>query len=43
MPPEAYLNDQTRGLLPRGNSVREDIAEALCEISAHIYTVTAVR
>jgi N-formylglutamate deformylase len=38
-----YLNEKTRELLPRANAVREDIAEALCEIAAHIHTVTAVR
>jgi N-formylglutamate deformylase len=38
-----YLNEKTRELLPRANAVREDIAEALCEIAAHIHTVTTVR
>jgi len=35
-----YLNEKTRELLPRANAVREDLADVLCEIAAHIRSVT---
>lgn len=35
-----YLNEKTRELLPRASAVREDVADALCEIAAHIRSVT---
>lgn len=31
-----YLNEQTRELLPRANAVREDIADVLRDIAAHV-------
>jgi N-formylglutamate deformylase len=36
-----YLNEQTRELLPRASDVREDIADVLGDIAAHIRSVTA--
>ncbi len=35
-----YLNEQTRELLPRASAVREDIADVLHDIAAHIRRVT---
>lgn len=36
-----YLNEKTRELLPRANAVREDVADVLCEIAAHIHSVSS--
>jgi N-formylglutamate deformylase len=35
-----YLNEKTRELLPRATAVREDVADVLGEIAAHIRNVT---
>lgn len=35
-----YLNEQTRELLPRAGAVRDDIADVLHDIAAHIRSVT---
>lgn len=35
-----YLNEHTRELLPRASDVRDDIADVLHDIAAHIRTVT---
>lgn len=37
-----YLNEQTRELLPRANAVRDDIAEVLSQVAAHIRSATAI-
>jgi N-formylglutamate deformylase len=31
-----YLNERTLELLPRANAVREDVADVVCNIAAHI-------
>jgi N-formylglutamate deformylase len=35
-----YLNEKTRELLPRANAVREDLADVLCQIAAHVRSIT---
>ena len=36
-----YLNEQSRELLPRANDVRNDIADVLHDIAAHIRRATS--
>jgi N-formylglutamate deformylase len=38
-----YLNERTRDLLPRASAVRDDIAEVLLQVAAHVRDATVIR